>query len=103
MPPLATANTPVTPVLSGRFVQFVRKLPAAGVPSTGVTSEGLVARTTDPVPVLVVTPVPPLVTARVPDTCVPSGNGPQLGVVPERSVFPAAAAGSPARVVLADA
>jgi hypothetical protein len=43
------------------------KLPEAGVPRTGVTSVGLVERTTSPVPVLVVTPVPPDVTANVDD------------------------------------
>lgn len=38
--------------------------PEAGVPSAGVTSVGEVLRTTLPVPVLVVTPVPPLRTGR---------------------------------------
>ena len=36
-----------------------------GVPNIGVTNVGLVERTTLPVPVLVVTPVPPEATARV--------------------------------------
>jgi hypothetical protein len=58
VPPLETPNVPVTPVVSGRPVAFVRT-PEVGVPSNGVTSVGLVARTTDPVPVAVVTPVPP--------------------------------------------
>ena len=40
------------------------------MPSTGVTSVGLVESTVLPVPVEVVTPVPPLATGRVPDTCV---------------------------------
>ena len=44
----------------------VLKLPEVGVPSSGVTSVGLVERTTEPLPVLVVTPVPPLATASVP-------------------------------------
>ena len=38
-----------------------------GVPSTGVTNVGLFDNTTEPVPVLVVTPVPPEATARVVD------------------------------------
>lgn len=41
--------------------------PLAGVPRAGVTSAGDVARTTDPVPVDVVTPVPPFSTASVPE------------------------------------
>lgn len=40
---------------------------ALGVPRAGVTKVGLVDRTTEPVPVEVVTPVPPLATAKVPD------------------------------------
>ncbi len=48
----------------------VLKLPDAGVPRAGVTNVGLVERTTDPVPVEVVTPVPPLNTGRVPVTLV---------------------------------
>lgn len=44
------------------------RFPDEGVPRTGVTSDGLVARTTEPVPVEVVTPVPPLVTGSVPAT-----------------------------------
>ena len=45
----------------------VLKLPDVGVPSTGVTKVGEVDNTTEPVPVDVVTPVPPLATARVAD------------------------------------
>ena len=41
-------------------------MPDVGVPSTGVTSVGLVESTTEPVPVEVVTPVPPLATFNVP-------------------------------------
>ena len=44
------------------------KLPEVGVPNTGVVSDGLVDSTTLPVPVLVVTPVPPLATGSVPVT-----------------------------------
>lgn len=42
------------------------RLPEVGVPRTGVTSVGLVDNTTLPVPVEVVTPVPPLATGKVP-------------------------------------
>ena len=41
VPPLATANVPVTPVVIGNPVQFV-STPADGVPMFGVTSTGLV-------------------------------------------------------------
>ena len=41
-------------------------VPEVGVPSRGVVNVGLVLSTTLPEPVLVVTPVPPLPTARVP-------------------------------------
>lgn len=44
------------------------KSPLVGVPSAGVTSVGLVDSTLLPDPVLVVTPVPPLATAKVPAT-----------------------------------
>jgi hypothetical protein len=63
VPPLETPNVPVIPVDSGRPVAFV-SIPDVGVPNAGVTRVGLVARTTDPVPVAVVTPVPPDVTAN---------------------------------------
>jgi hypothetical protein len=59
------APRPVTPVEIGRPVQLVRT-PEAGVPSAGVTSVGELLSTTEPVPVEVVTPVPPLATASVP-------------------------------------
>ena len=67
VPPLATGNTPVTPVVSGNPVQFV-SVPDVGVPSSGVTSVGLVESTTEPLPVLVVTPVPPLKTGSAEDS-----------------------------------
>ena len=54
---------PEIPVLTGRPVAFVRTA-ADGVPRSGVTSVGEVFRTTEPVPVLVVTPVPPFSTGR---------------------------------------
>ena len=63
VPPLATGRVPVTPVVSGRPVALV-STPEVGVPSRGVTSVGLVESTVLPVPVEVVTPVPPLTTGR---------------------------------------
>ena len=45
-------------------MQFA-KFPEAGVPNAGVTNVGDVDKTTLPVPVEVVTPVPPEATARV--------------------------------------
>lgn len=62
---LDTGKLPVTPVDNGKPVAFV-SVTLVGVPKTGVVSVGLVDRTTLPVPVLVVTPVPPLATANVP-------------------------------------
>ena len=75
VPPLAIATVPVTldavPVVFwlkvGQVNVPVLKLPDVGVPSTGVTKVGEVDNTTEPVPVDVVTPVPPLATARVAD------------------------------------
>ena len=67
VPPLATGKVPVTPVVSGKPVKLVAT-PDVGVPSKGVTSVGDVDKTTAPVPVDVVTPVPPLATAKVPVT-----------------------------------
>ena len=51
---MAIPSVPVTPVVSGNPVQFV-SVPDEGVPSAGVTSVGLVANTSDPVPVSSVT------------------------------------------------
>ena len=68
-PPLAIGRMPVTPVVSGKPVAFVR-VPDVGVPKIGVTSVGLVDKTVLPVPVEVVTPVPPLATGSVPVTLV---------------------------------
>jgi hypothetical protein len=65
VPPLATARVPVTPVVKGKPVRFVAT-PDVGVPRAGVTRVGLFDSTTLVVPVEVVTPVPPLATARVP-------------------------------------
>ena len=70
--PVLTANavaTPVpnpdTPVAIGNPVALV-SVTLVGVPKIGVTNEGEVLNTTLPVPVEVVTPVPPLATANVP-------------------------------------
>ena len=46
----------------------VLKLPEAGVPRIGVTKVGDVESTCEPEPVEVVTPVPPFVTATIPET-----------------------------------
>ncbi len=50
VPPFATGNVPVTPVVNGRPVQLVN-VPDDGVPSAGVTNVGLVAKTRAPDPV----------------------------------------------------
>ena len=50
VPPLATGRVPVTPVDSGRPVQF-DSVPLVGVPSIGVTNVGVFANTSAPVPV----------------------------------------------------
>jgi len=63
VPPFAIGRVPVTPVVSERPVAFV-SVREVGVPRLGVTRVGLVDNTTEPVPVLVVTPVPPSSTAR---------------------------------------
>ena len=67
VPPFADPNTPVTPVVKGNPVTLVIT-PDDGVPSAGVTSVGDVFNTTEPVPVLVVVPVPPYATFNVPAT-----------------------------------
>ena len=56
---------PLTPVLIGKPVALVN-VTDVGVPKIGVTNVGEVDKTTFPVPVEVVTPVPPLVTGKVP-------------------------------------
>jgi hypothetical protein len=67
VPPFATGKVPVTPVERGRPVVLV-STPEAGVPNAGVTKVGEVDKTTFPVPVEEVTPVPPFATGRaVPD------------------------------------
>ena len=54
VPPLAAPKTPVTPVVSGNPVALV-KTTALGVPRSGVTKAGEVAKTKAPVPVSLVT------------------------------------------------
>jgi hypothetical protein len=75
---------PDTPVEIGKPVTLV-KVPEAGVPKAGVTSEGLLDKTTLPVPVDVTTPVPPFDTARVP----PSVTLPVVAVLGVNPVVPA--------------
>jgi hypothetical protein len=65
-PPLATGSIPDTPVVKGKPVALVNT-PDAGVPSAGVIKVGEVFKTTEPVPVLVATPVPPCATAICPE------------------------------------
>jgi len=85
VPPLATGSVPVTPVVTGKPVQFV-STPADGVPMFGVVNAGLVDKTLFPEPVEVVTPVPPLATGRVPVTPVVIGNPVQLVKTPADGV-----------------
>ena len=66
---LVTGKFPVTPVVSGSPVAFV-KTAAEGVPSAGVVSVGDAERTTEPLPVDVVTPVPPFAMASVPPSVI---------------------------------
>jgi hypothetical protein len=83
VPPFAIGRVPVTPVVNGNPVALVN-VTEVGVPRTGVTSVGLVERTLEPDPVLVVTPVPPLATARVPDIV----NVPEDVIGPPEKVMP---------------
>jgi len=85
VPPFATGRVPVTPVERGRPVTLVIT-PDAGVPSAGVTSVGELDRTTFPVPVLLVTPVPPFATGSVPVMPVVAGKPVQFVRVPEVGV-----------------
>ena len=54
VPPLRIGKVPVTPVVRGKPVALV-SVTDVGVPSKGVTNVGLVANTSDPVPVSSVT------------------------------------------------
>jgi len=64
---------PLTPVEIGKPVAFV-SVPLTGVPRAGVTRMGEFERTTDPVPVELVVPVPPFGTPSVPVTPVVNGK-----------------------------
>jgi hypothetical protein len=64
---------PVIPVEIGNPEALVN-VRVLGVPKLGVVSEGDVDKTTFPVPVDVVTPVPPLATGKVPETPVVRGS-----------------------------
>jgi hypothetical protein len=95
VPPLATGSVPVTPVVSGSPVAFV-KVPDVGVPKIGVTNVGLVLNTRDPLPVSLeiiaakvllvgvaknaATPVPR------PEIPLPTGKSVQFVNVPEAGV-----------------
>jgi len=65
VPPFAIGSVPVTPLVKGKPVALVNTS-AVGVPKAGVTKVGLVDNTFEPVPVLLVTPVPPDATGKVP-------------------------------------
>jgi hypothetical protein len=93
VPPLVTPNVPVTCVvrlilpdkaLDGYPVALVN-VALEGVPKAGVTNVGDVFKTTEPEPVDVVTPVPPLVTASVPDNV----TAPVVAVLGVSPVVPA--------------
>ena len=85
VPPLATLNVPVVPAIIGKDKQL-DILPDEGVPNTGVINVGEVESTVLPVPVELVTPVPPLATDNVPVVPPTIGkpvafvNTPELGV-----------------------
>ncbi len=65
--PPEIVNTPVVLDVEEVVPVILREVPEA-TPKTGVTKDGLVDKTTDPEPVLVVVPVPPFKTGRaVPD------------------------------------
>jgi hypothetical protein len=73
VPPFAIGSKPETPVVRGSAVALL-KLSVEGVPKLGVTRTGELERTFEPLPVEVVTPVPPLETPRTPVTPVVSGK-----------------------------
>ena len=77
-PPRAIVNVPVVPATIGRPVAFVN-VAKDGVPRFGVVRTGLVLRTTLPVPVEIVTPVPPRATESVP--VVPATIGKPVALV----------------------
>jgi hypothetical protein len=85
VPPLATGSVPVVPPSIGKPVALV-SVPLEGVPSVGVTKVGLLDRTTLPVPVEAVTPVPPFATGKVPVTPVDNGRPVTLVITPLEGV-----------------
>jgi len=98
VPPLATGSVPVTPVVRGSPVALV-SVAEDGVPKAGVTSVGDVDKTLLPVPVLVVTPVPPLATAKVPARVIV----PVVAVLGVKPVVPALNDVTPPAVAVLDA
>lgn len=101
VPPLLTGNVPVVPPSIGSPVVFVN-VPEEGVPSAGVTNVGLVERTTSPVPVDDVTPVPPRAAERVPVVPATIGRPVAFVSVPEDGVpnTPPFTTGAPAEPTL---
>ncbi|NBS67371.1 hypothetical protein EBT31_00455 [bacterium] len=95
VPPLATGKVPVTPVVRGKPVALVR-VTEEGVPRTGVTSVGLLAKTFAPVPVSSVSAAAKFALDGVakkvatleprPETPVDTGSPVQLVSVPEAGV-----------------
>lgn len=95
----APVPRPDTPVLIGSPVALV-KTPEAGVPKSGVTRVGDVLRTTLPLPVLPVTPVPPFATGRVPVTPVAKGRPVTFASTPDAGVPSAGAVNTGDVIVL---
>ena len=73
--PVVAVVAPIVPLMLMEAVPVrLVTVPLLGVPSAGVTRVGEVFSTTEPVPVDVVTPVPPLATGKVPVTPVVNGK-----------------------------
>jgi hypothetical protein len=84
--PVTLAAVPVVFWLNVGHVNVpVLKSPDVGVPRAGVTKDGDVDNTTDPEPVDVVTPVPPLATFSVPARV----TAPDVALDGEKPVVPA--------------
>jgi hypothetical protein len=98
--PVVAVVAPTVPLMliEAVPVKFVTT-PLEGVPKAGVTNVGLVDRTTEPVPVEVVTPVPPLATAKVPATVI----APVVAVLGVKPVEPKDSESTPAAVDAFDA
>jgi hypothetical protein len=87
VPPFVTGSVPVTPVVNGKLVQLA-KLPEDGVPNTGVTNVGEdklgeLLNTSEPVPVDIDVPEPPLAIGKIPVTPVVKGKPVTLVKVPD--------------------